>query len=215
MIVTAHQPGYLPGVSVVSKIARADAVVWLDDVRFTTPGYVNRNQLPRGEWLTVPVDRRDHLTPIREVTIAGEDWQGEHVNILRERYAGAEHFDPYIFDILAGELAFHGSPLVDLNLELIEWIIGRLGFGTREFRQSQLAPTPRGSVSSRIVHMVQAVGGSAYLTGPGARLDAEVFEAGGIDLLFFRFAGENPSVIDAVFTDGALPTRPEQEVSVA
>lgn len=214
MIVCAHQPCYLAGSSVLAKVAHADAVIWLDDVRFTAPGYCNRNRLPDGTWLAVPVDRENHRTPIREVKIGhdGGDWQHRHQSLLRERYQNEPHFDSYPLSLIAAAEA--GTRLVDLNLGLLEWAINALGLSTREFRQSDY-PTPGGDLSSKLVRAVKAVGGTAYLSGPSTRLDPAVFEEAGVELLFFRYAGENPSVIDPLLRTGKLPTRPVQEVNVA
>lgn len=201
----------------VGKVARADAVVWLDDVRFTMPGFVNRNQLPDGTWLVVPVERRDHRTPIREVTIApdGGQWRCDHVWTLRNRYLAEDHYDPLIAEVLSGELAAAGARLVDLNLELTEIIIGDLGLSTREFRQSDLGVAATGSLSSRIARMVKAIGGTAYLAPSTARLDRDVFHREALELLTFDYAGPNPSVIDPLFRTGQLPTTPRQEVTTA
>lgn len=216
MIVTSHRPGYLPGVSVIAKVAQADAVVWLDDVRFTTPGFVNRNQLPDGTWLAVPFDRENHRSTIREVTIGhdGGGWRHEHDALIRERYAHLEHFDPRITAVLDGPLAEPGQPLADLNLVLLSHVLEDLGLPVQQFRQSDY-PTPGGSLSSKLVRMVKAVGGTAYLSGPTSALDPAQFAAAGIDLLFFRYAGDNPTVIDPLFRTGELPARPLQEVNVA
>lgn len=214
MIVTAHRPGYLPGVSVLAKVAAADAVVWLDDVRFTTPGFVNRNQLPDGHWLTVPIDRPSHRSTIREVAIGGGEWQSDHIWHLRERYIDASHFDPELVNVLDTDLAASGAALVDLNLWYVAAIMDRLGLPAQQFRQSDY-PTPGGSLSSKLVRMVKAVGGTAYLSGPTSALDPDLFAREGIDLLFFRFAGDNPTVIDPLFRTGQLPARPLQEVNVA
>lgn len=216
MIVTAHRPGYLPGVSVIAKVTQADAVVWLDDVRYTSPGYVNRNQLPDGTWLAVPADRPNHRSTIREVTIGrdGGGWSHEHDALIRERYAHFDHYDPRIAAILDGPLATAGEPLVDLNLVMLAMILEDLGLAPRQFRQSDY-PTPGGSLTSKLIRMVKAVGGTAYLSGPTNQLDPAKFAANGIDLLFFRYAGDNPTVIDPLFRTGRLPARPLQEVNVA
>lgn len=214
MIVTSHVPGYLPGVSVMAKVARADAVVWLDDVRFTTPGYTNRNQLADGTWLTVPVERESHRSLVREVTIAAGDWANDHLWKLRQHFLEAPHFEPALLGLLATRLAREGEPLVDLNLELISFISTILGLPAQQFRQSDY-PSGGGSLSSKLIRMVKAVGGTAYLSGPTNSLDPDLFAAEGIELLYFRYAGDNPSVVDPLFREGQLPTGPLQEVSPA
>jgi hypothetical protein len=216
VIVTAHQPTYLPGVSVMAKVAQADAVVWLDGVRFTTPGYCNRNQLPDGTWLTVPVDRQDHRSTIAEVTIAGTEWKAEHIETIRDHYpdAGYERLIPYAETV--GERLV-GSPLVDLNLDLIGWMLRSFGLRPRQFRQTDY-PAPGGSLSAKLVHMVKAVGGTTYLSGPSSRLEPDVFAAAGVELAFFDFAGDNPSAIDPLFRKGELPSgsgAPRQQVRAA
>jgi hypothetical protein len=215
VIVTAHQPTYLPGVSVMAKIARADAVVWLDDVRFTTPGFVNRNQLPDGTWLTVPVERRDHRTTVREVVLAGESWRAEHSKILHDHYSELAHFEPRVLYLLNSEWADPGGLLVDLNYRMLDLIFEGLGFAPVQQRESTLDFGRGGSLSSRLARMVRAVGGTAYLAAPSRRLDPHAFAAEGVELLAFDFAGPNPSVIDPLFRTGQLPTAPRQEVTVA
>lgn len=213
MIITAHQPGYLPGVSVLAKVARADAVVWLDDARFTMPGWVNRNQLPNGQWLTIPVDRDNHRTPIREVTIAGGGWRGHHLRVLREQYGECEHYDQRLLGVIDGIRGGAGEPLVDLNLALIDLLLGGFGLSPRQHRQHELELPAGGSLSTRIAKMVRAVGGTTYLSGPSTRLDPGVFANEGVELTYFTFAGPNPSAIDALFREGGLPSAPRQEVS--
>jgi hypothetical protein len=78
-----------------------------------------------------------------------------------------------------------------------------------------LGPALRGSLSAKLAAMVKEVGGTTYLASASARLVPEVFDAAGVSLIFFRFAGANPSVIDPLFRTGELPSAPLQEVNVA
>ena len=60
MILTAHQPVYLPWLGLFHKIALADAFRYLDDVQYQVNGYNNRNRIKgrNGSFLlTVPVYR--------------------------------------------------------------------------------------------------------------------------------------------------------------
>jgi hypothetical protein len=218
VIVAAHQPTYLPGVSVVAKLAKADAVIWLDDVRFTTPGWVNRNQLPDGRWLTVPVERRDHRTAIRDVAIAddGGRWRVEHFHALADHYRGEGHYDREVLGVYEDtELAGAGKPIADMSLALTSRILAALGLNLTQWRQSEVDVSSFGPLSVRLARLVAAIGGTAYLAPARARLERDVFEGEGVELLTFDYAGENPSVIDPLFRLGRLPTGPRQEVSAA
>ena len=61
MIVSIHQPQYLPWLGYFDKIDRADVFVLLDTVQYKKNEWQNRNRIKtaRGaQWLTVPVTYR-------------------------------------------------------------------------------------------------------------------------------------------------------------
>ena len=112
-IATAHQANFLPGASVMSKVAEADVVIWEDELQFTR-GFENRNRLPSGKWITVSVEYGSVGEPLNRVTRlvpAGRgpfltwtdgavdalklqgfdkvvDWSIEHALYLAEEYNG-------------------------------------------------------------------------------------------------------------------------------
>src|SRR5438552_1306997 len=91
MIVTAHQTNYLPGASIFSKLRAADGVIWLDEVQYTKGGFSNRNRLPDGSWLTVPVQRVTDGMPINRVRIAERPaWRRKHATALRQHFRAPE-----------------------------------------------------------------------------------------------------------------------------
>ena len=58
MIVSVHQPQYLPWLGYFDKIDRADAFVLLDTVQYKKNEWQNRNRIKTAQgpqWLTVPV----------------------------------------------------------------------------------------------------------------------------------------------------------------
>ncbi|MGE5308553.1 MAG: WbqC family protein, partial [Deltaproteobacteria bacterium] len=69
MILSVHQPQYIPWLGYFDKIARSDAFVFLDCVQYKAREYQNRNRIRRkggSMWLTVPVVSNGRQ-PIREV----------------------------------------------------------------------------------------------------------------------------------------------------
>jgi WbqC-like protein family len=200
---------------VIAKVAQADAVIWLDETRYTTPGFVNRNRLRDGTWLTVPVERRDHRSLIKEVVIGAPGWQDEHTEILLAHYESAPHFDRQFLAYLHTTLTSPGFPLADLNIHLIREVMNRLGLGhIASSRASDYAAARAAApLSTKIGRMVKEAGGTVYLSGPTNRLDADLLRAEGVELAFFNFAGENPSVVDPLFRHGALPASHRQTVS--
>ncbi len=58
MIVSIHQPQYLPWLPYFSKINISDVFVFLDNVQFQKNGLQNRNELKNSSgrfWVTVPI----------------------------------------------------------------------------------------------------------------------------------------------------------------
>jgi hypothetical protein len=98
VIVTAHQPNFLPGLNVTEKIRSADAVIWLDEVQYSHGGWTNRNRMPDGSWLTVPVDRSTDMAPINRVRIRDHGaWRRKLCFALDQHYGDRAH--PYIAQI--------------------------------------------------------------------------------------------------------------------
>ena len=65
MILTAHQPTYLPWLGLFHKIALADKFCFFDDVQYQPKDWNNRNKIKfsngKENWLSVPVKRTNYL----------------------------------------------------------------------------------------------------------------------------------------------------------
>ena len=58
MIVSVHQPQYIPWLGFFHKLSKSDVYVSLDTVQYLSRGFNHRNKIktPDGEsWLTIPV----------------------------------------------------------------------------------------------------------------------------------------------------------------
>ena len=85
MIVSVHQPQFLPWLGYFDKIARSDCFVVLDTVQFKKNEFQNRNKIltPTGpQWLTVPVEYKFPMR-IDEVPINKRaNWRRKHTQTL-------------------------------------------------------------------------------------------------------------------------------------
>ena len=80
MILTAHQPVYIPWLGLFHKIALSDKFVFFDEVQYLPRDWMNRNKIKTAAgatWLTVPVFKKGHREKkTSEIEINNElDWK--------------------------------------------------------------------------------------------------------------------------------------------
>ena len=97
MIVTIHQPDFMPWLGFFDRWARSDLYIALDDVQFLRRGWHHRDKiktLQGVQWLTVPVEKKGKYTQkINEVKIAYEtDWRKDHLKTIELNYKKAPNF---------------------------------------------------------------------------------------------------------------------------
>ena len=169
MIVTTHQPIFLPWPGLFFKAMKADCIVLLDDVQFPQGrGWVNRNRLKneQGElWLTVPVWKKGRgLQIIREVEICNEtEWRKKHLQGIRQSYANAPYLKEY-FPILESIYRENNRLLIELNLNIIKFFWGALALKTELYLQSELGVAGKGT--ELIINICKHLQADTYMTFP-------------------------------------------------
>lgn len=192
MIVTTHQPIFLPWPGFFYKALCADSMVLLDRVQFPLGrSWMTRNRLKsdQGElWITLPVWRKGRgMQIIREVEICDEtDWRNKHLASIRQSYTAAPYLDEHLpaFESIYGRKHRH---LLDFNLDLIRHCWDALGLTSRLILQSELGVEGRGT--ELIVEICRALSADGYISLPPAEkyLDLDRFRTAGIVLNFARF----------------------------
>src|ERR1039458_5289923 len=97
MLVSVHQPHYLPWLRYPESIARSDLFIVLDDADFNRNGWQNRNKIKTRQGshiLTVPVHQKLKM-PICEVEISAQPWGRKHWLTLTQTYSSAAYFGLY------------------------------------------------------------------------------------------------------------------------
>ena len=166
MVVTTHQPIFLPWPGFFYKALRADALVLLDRVQFPQGrGWMHRNRLKSDQgdhWLRVPIWKAGRGTQlIADVEICYEtDWRARHLRSVRELYGHA----PYLEAHLAALEEIYGRrhrTLVALNVDLIRHLWCVLGVPAKLYLQSDLDVVGRGS--DLLANVCEALKADTYL----------------------------------------------------
>src|SRR5438093_12881901 len=98
MIVTIHQPNYLPYLGFFHKLANADLFGVYDTALYSKQlGLHNRNRIKTqqgAQWLTVPVQHAT-LHALRDAQIVQGPWRTRHRRSLDANYKTAPYYGSY------------------------------------------------------------------------------------------------------------------------
>jgi hypothetical protein len=192
LIVTIHQPHYLPWLGYLHRMASADLFVLLDHVQFERGNYQNRTMVRvngAAKWLTVPVVQRSQKERILDKDIDWNDDVGKkHFLTLRHSYGDSDHFRTYGAELRRIYEA-KWQRLVELNDAMLGLLRDAYGIRTKLVRSSDLGV--EGAKGELILNICRAVGADTLLVGLGGSrgyLDRDAFARAGIDLEFQSFA---------------------------
>ncbi len=169
MIVSIHQPNFVPWYPYFQKMAAADKFVILSHCQFGKNGYTNRFMLD-GKWRTMSV--RKGMLPINEKKYVNpyDNWKAIKESLPKYSDVLSE-FDDCISESL--ELT---------NVSIITRVAEMLDIDTEIVFDypTQLRSTPR------LVDICKKYGATSYLSGVGGKdyLDASLFEAENVDVVF-------------------------------
>lgn len=184
MIVSIHQPDFLPWLGFFDRWKRSDIYIVLDDVQFLRRGWHHRDRIKTANgprWLTVPVCKKDKYNQlIKDVKIDNSiKWRRDHLKTIELNYKKAPKFD-YCFHKIAEIYNKKHSFLIDFNMDLLKFSVSELRIKAPFEFASSFSINKTGN--QRLIELVLAVGGKVYLTGTGSRdyLDEKLFLDAGI-----------------------------------
>lgn len=218
MIVTIHQPEYLPYLGFFDRIEKADIFVILDDVQYQKGGFINRNKIKTSQgwqWLTVPIKEKESLRKIFQVEIDNQiAWEKNHWKAIFYNYQRAPYFKKYA-NFFQKVFQKKWKKIVNLDVYLIKQLLSILGIRTKLYKSSQL--NVQGKGTARLVNLCQKLKAYTYLSGPGGKryLDLTQFEEKKIKVIFQDFSHPvypqrfekigfipNLSIVDLLFNCG-------------
>jgi hypothetical protein len=216
MILSAHQPAYLPWLGLFHKIALSDVFCILDTPAYSRHDFVNRNRIKTANgpiWLTVPVETHGTKAQrICDVRIARSGWRRKHLAAMAHSYRKAPYFDAYFPEIEAA-IAKPYTFVTELASDLMRLLMRRLAMTTQLVIASDY--TFRGKKSEYLVDICRTLRASSFLFGAQGRdyANAATFTSAGIDLAFQAYRhpvyrqryGEfvpRLSIVDLLFNHG-------------
>ena len=188
MIVSIHQPQYIPWVPYFSKIHQSDLFVLLDDVQYQKNGLQNRNFIFTQNGvtrLTLSV-KGNFGDKINQIALSDKRDLAKHWKSIEQAYGKAPYFGE-----LQSELAeFYSRDynlLEDFCSELIKFLCDYIGIKTKIVKSS--AMEKHGEKSTLILSICQQLNATTYLTGRGGLeyLDQQSFEDAKINLKVLEY----------------------------
>jgi len=197
VIVSAHQPAYLPWLGLLHKAALSDVFVLVDNVQFEKDSYINRNRLrsPEGwRWLTVPVASKGHLAAtIEHLRVMQGPWQRKHWTAFKMFYAKTPYFKGH-GSFLERTYQRKWEFLVDLCEDMLRYLFEAFEIRPKLLRASTLGI--EGYKTDYVLELCRKTDASTFVFGALGRNYADVE----------RFKKEG---IRAVFQDYCHPTYPQ------
>jgi hypothetical protein len=192
MILTAHQPVYLPWLGLFHKIALADKFCFFDDVQYQPKDWNNRNKVKfnngTANWLTVPVLRKSYLDlSYLEIKINNSiPWQRKQWRSIELNYSKAPYFNLYAKE-LRKFYEVNWEYLCDLNYEMLLFFLDVLNISIPIVRMKEYSF--RGEKGDFVIDMCLQLGADIYIFGEQGKnyADVEAFKTAGVFPVFQKY----------------------------
>ena len=220
MLITGHQPNYMPYCGFFQKVALSDVFVIVDTVQFVRGGdfaWQHRNKIRTKDgwiWLTVPVlTKGKYYQNINEVKINNTfNWRRKHWKSIYMNYRNTQYFKKYS-DFFEFVYKKEWDRLIDLNMDIINFLLKTLGIEKSMITCSELGAV--GRKTELIADICRRLNSNKYLSGVHGReyINEEIVNENNLEIIFQDFEHPvydqgyddfipNLSVIDLLFRNG-------------
>lgn len=188
MILTAHQPVYLPWLGLFHKIVLAERFCIFDIAQYQTKDFNNRNKIKTHAgpiWLSVPVESKEHFQKkLCDIKIINNGWNRKHFKSIDNAYRKAPFYQDYIGELESILVGTNYTYLAELNFATLDFGLRALGIAIPIIKASDY--DFNGYKSDLVLDMCKQLGASTYIFGAQGRnyADVETFTAAGIQARF-------------------------------
>lgn len=189
------QPYFLPYLGYFDLLNIVDEWIVFDTSQYAQRGWMNRNRIlkEKGGWqyITLPVKKHPHQTPLNEILVANPDWSKEMFKQL-SHYRKVAPYYPQVIDFLKDCFIDIPEPLYKINILFFSKIATYLGIDRpiHIFSEMNLdlegESLDKSTLAVAISHKVKA---KEYINRPGGVkfIKEEEFSKRGIKLTFQTF----------------------------
>lgn len=191
MIISIHQPHYLPWAGYLDKIDRSDCFILLDTVQFQKGEWQNRNRFKTSQgpqWITVPV-LHDFGQSIMDVLIDPNqsNWTRKHRQAFQTHYGSSPHFD-LVAERLESIWEQQWERLSLLNRATLEILLELTGIDIPLYWASEF-DTVSDHPDERLISICRQLQADTYLAGTAgpSYMELKRWEEAGIDVVVQNF----------------------------
>jgi hypothetical protein len=165
-----HQPDFAPWLTFFKRIFHADIYVILDDVQFNRRGFINRDYLnlnKKKSLITIPIIKTNRdKTLIKDVKIHYDNkWIEKFLKTIFINYKNTNNYGE-TYKFLKGQIDKRHKYLIDLNLDIIKFVIKELEIDIKIYHASELDINT--NKSDRILDICKKLKATEYITGMGS-----------------------------------------------
>tara|TARA_B100001142_G_scaffold320539_1_gene365720 strand:- start:161 stop:841 length:681 start_codon:yes stop_codon:yes gene_type:complete len=196
MIVSIHQPNYIPWLPFFNKIKRSDIFVILDDVKYTKNDWRNRNKIRSGntsKFLTIPIRKIFTKEKIKNVQLPEDNlWKKKHLNSISYNYSKSSFYKSHI-SFFEEYYNSNIDTLSEFNNIFLKYCVKLFNLKTKIIQSSSLEIDSSIKSTDRLIEIITKVGGKKYYSGIGSKnyLDEKKMSESNIELIFQDFKFKN------------------------
>jgi len=204
LIISIHQPNYLPYPGFFHKVSHSDVLIVQDVTKFDER-FSNRNKIissTEWTWLTVPIKKNHKDYLLKDVQIFNDlKWNKVHRKKLESAYNKSNFFNKYNTDLNL-ILEQKWEMLLELNMTIIKKINDWLKIKTKIIYESELGI--EGEATNRLINICKAVNADVYLSGDMGHdyLNEELFKQNEIEL---RYQNYTPKQYNQILSREFIP----------
>jgi hypothetical protein len=215
MLLSGHQPVYLPGIILFNKIAISDAFLFVGHNENSQYSWHARSKIRVQDQpftISVPVIRKNRPgQSINETEFANRHWQRKHLRTMEQSYSKRPYFDKY-FPKITELLMTDWRTLGEMDMAIVKTIMEWLEIDTSVYDSRDYSI--EGAKTDMAISMCKVLDADSFLFNEGSRvyLEEEKMASNGIQTYWQEFEHpvydqgrvfiENLSIVDLLFNVG-------------